>query len=630
MTADPGLGITRQLDQPFFEAGAALSSSFSPSVIGIAGQPFLIDTESGQYKREGFEVVQQRNVNDQRDVLLLPQDVWRQQAQSWHYGAGQSNFDRDETLIYRFNDSYGVDVWTEWRCQLLHETSQIPWTSGFTGSTWLTLYQDYLAVVNGDRVYWTQSPSASVSAASTVFSNNYTVVDIANTAHAVTALTNDWYIWYVDGPSGTSTKWANHQYTANATFIAWEKDYLLIGDGNVLRNAIKSNNPTTIYTHPDQDFRWYGAASGPQQIYVIGRLGDRTTIHRVGIKSDGTGLIPCIVAAVLPDGEIGYSIDSYLNFILIGTNKGVRVAVPDGNGDLTLGSIIPTTEPVHCFEGQDRFIWYGNSSIDGRYSVSNDTTIFPSGTVCGLGRMDLSRTTINALTPAYANDIVAATQTGKQVNSIVTFQDRRTFSINGGGVWYETANHMPGGWLKQGVISYSVEDLKTGLYTQTKWEPLNGSISLDLSYDSAGFVRVATFPIEGSIRSGNVSMNGTQFSRIEPRFVLRRSETDAQLTPLMTRWEIRAVPVKGRNSRWTLPILNREEVEIDGVKYVRDPLLVLDALLELVQGGNIFTLQESNRAYQVHGKDFLWIPDSLTTNGRAWQGTFVLVVEEVA
>ena len=145
-----------------------------------------------------------------------------------------------------------------------------------------------------------------------------------------------------------------------------------------------------------------------------------------------------------------------------------------------------------------------------------------------------------------------------------------------------------------------------------------------------GFVRVATFPIEGSIRSGNVSMNGTQFSRIEPRFVLRRSETDAQLTPLMTRWEIRAVPVKGRNSRWTLPILNREEVEIDGVKYVRDPLVVLDALLELVQGGNIFTLQESNRAYQVHGKDFLWIPDSLTTSGRAWQGTFVLVVEEVA
>jgi hypothetical protein len=97
----------------------------------------------------------------------------------------------------------------------------------------------------------------------------------------------------------------------------------------------------------------------------------------------------------------------------------------------------------------------------------------------------------------------------------------------------------------------------------------------------------------------------------------------------MTRWEVRAIPVKGKASRWTLPIMNYEEIEIDGVKYTRDPLAVYDTLISLIENSTVFTLQESGRAYQVHAKDFLWQPEKLSINGRAWEGTFVLVVEEV-
>ena len=70
------LEITDDFDQPYYTATAGLPSSFSPSVIGVNGVPYLIDNKSGAYRRQGFDVVQQRNVNDQRDVLLLPQDVW--------------------------------------------------------------------------------------------------------------------------------------------------------------------------------------------------------------------------------------------------------------------------------------------------------------------------------------------------------------------------------------------------------------------------------------------------------------------------------------------------------------------------------------------------------------------------
>lgn len=629
-----GYEITDTFSEPFSQATASLPSYFSPSVVGIAGVPYLLDTESGTYRRESFDVVQQRNTTDARDVLLLPADVWRQQAQSWHFGAGQSNLDRDGTLPYRFYSSYGVDPWTEWRLSLLPSTSQLAGTSTLNGDTQVFTANasstDYLVVLNGQKAYWYTSLSTTTAPVGSVtMSAGNTIIDATSDGGNVIAAVSDQFIWYVNGPSGTPAKWANHTYTA-LTMVEYEKDYLIAADENRLYNALKANNPSLIYTHPDTAFRWYSAASGSLAIYVLGRLNQKTFIHRIGVKSDGTGLTTPVVAAELPDGEVGYEIEAYLGFILIGTSKGVRVALPDSNGDLTLGSIIPTTVPVRCFEGQDRFVWFGNSAVDGVYSPSSETDIFPSGTVCGLSRMDLSRTTVNQLTPAYAQDIVAASVTGQVVQSVTTFADKRVFALGNGDVWFEGTARMPGGWLRQGIISYSVEDIKTGLYMQTKWEPLKGEIDLDVSYDSTGFIRVADFMIQDSIRSGNVTMNGVQFSRMEPRLVLKRSTSDTTLGPVLTRWEVRSIPVKGRNNRWTLPIYNYEDIEIDNVPYKRDPLGVLDTLLGLVESGVLFTLQESGQAYVVHAKEYRYQPEKLTANGKAWQGVFTLVVEEVA
>lgn len=178
-------------------------------------------------------------------------------------------------------------------------------------------------------------------------------------------------------------------------------------------------------------------------------------------------------------------------------------------------------------------------------------------------------------------------------------------------------------------MSFGVEDLKTGLYLQAKYLPLTGKIGLDVSYDSGAFQRMSTLQIQDTIRSGNVSLNGTQFSRINARTLLVR-DSDPLKAPVFTRWELRAIPAKGRASRWTLPVMNYEEIEIDGVKYTRDCLAVLNTLLAYGYNGKIFTLQESGQSYQVHVKEYSWQPEKLTINGRAWQGTLTLVVEEVA
>lgn len=630
--------ITKEFDEPYVglgDVGTSPLSNFSPSVVGIAGVPYLLDTASGAYRRESFDVVQQRNNASQRDVLLLPQDVWRQQSESWHLGAGQSNLDRDDSQVYRYEDSFGIDPWkNKWQYQLLNKVALQPGSDTMSGELWLTTTENNLAVVNEDGIYWYES-LGSASVGSTAAPAGHDIIDIANDGYIVTFLAEDGAksnVYYIEGPAGSNTQWGSSNFSLNATFIAWEKDYLLVGDGNILKQAPKSGGANTVYTHPDSAFRWYSAASGDSCIYVLGRLGDRTTIHRVNIKQDGTGLLPCIVAATLPDGEIGYTIESYLGFILIGTDKGVRVATKNNeSGDLTLGPIIPTEEPVRCFEGQDRFVWYGNSKMLSAYTVAG-TNVYPAfpNTCAGLGRLDLSATTTSVLTPAYANDLAVTTVPNGVVRSVRTWQGKRVFSIDGEGVFYQTDQYMDGGWLKEGTMSFGVEDIKTGLYAQAKWLPLIGKIGLDVSYDNEVFQRVGTMQIQNTIRSGNISLGGTQFSRINGRVLLIRDPDLPETTPIFTRWEFRAIPAKGRASRWTLPVMNYEEIEIDGVTYTRDPLSVLNTLLGLGYSGRLFSLQESGQSYQVHVKEYSWQPEKLSINGRAWEGTLVLVVEEVA
>lgn len=624
--------ITTTLSYPYYgsSGSSSLPGNFSSSVIGVAGRPYLLDTTGGRYNRRGITVVQQRNTSDQRDILLLPQDIWRQSAESWHLGKGQSNQDRNDSLQYRYNDSFGVDPWTKYEFTLLPETQQLGGSATvYSGDVWLTTHAGYLVVVNSDDIYLFNSLSASAVAASTITpSAGNNIIDIADDGHVITTLHADGKIYKTENPAFSPVLWKT---LSGSTFIQWSKDYLLVGQANVLKDATGGGAANTIYTHPDTSFRWVEATDGNQCIYVLGGYEDRWVVHKLTIKDDGTGLNPAIVAARLPDGEIGYSIGRYLDFVFIGTNKGVRMATMQDNGDLTLGPILPTTKPVRCFEGQDRFVWFGLSEMVQPYASLGPETYPSASAVCGLGRMDLSQFTVSALTPAWANDIFAADQSNHDVESVVTYNGKRVFSMDSGHVYFEGTNKVPSGWMTQGVMSFSIEDPKSALYQQLKWNPeCAGRAMLDIAFDSNTFGRYANLQVTPtSIRSDNLNFNGTSFSRAEVRYVLNRCSINNAKAPRVTRWEFRASPIKGKASRWELPIMNYDEVDIDGVTYTRDVLSELDFLMNLVESGTVFIYQESGRSYQVHARDFVWQPEKLSANGNGWQGVFTLVVEEV-
>jgi hypothetical protein len=629
--------ITDPLDTPFSEIGDYLGNEFSPSVIGVGGRAYLIDTApnylgEGRYKREAVEVLNQRNVTSNRDTLLLPQDVWRQMFESWHQGAGQTNLDRDDALPFRFKDSFGVDPWTKFQLSLLHDTAKV---HSFTTAdpAFVQVHDGKLAVVGGERVIWHDSPAHGVAKA--LGTDSGKAISVTYDGADVIVLTGTGKVFRCRDES-TSTPVTVTPPAApavpnpvdQASFIAYVKDNLIMGVGTQLWNITDPAKSVLIYTSPVAGFKWRGAAEGNNAIYLIGGANDKHVIHRVGIKQDGTGLTPAVVAATLPDGEIGYSIGAYLGYVFVGTGKGVRMATPStADGDLTLGALIPTTDPVLCFEGQDRFVWYGISRMDGEFGQGQEN--FPTRPVSGLGRMDLTTFTTTTSTPAYANDLHS---TGPQgvVTSVTTWKGWRVFAVEGDGVYVEDDHYVTQGWVTHGTISFGVEDLKTGLYSQFKWLSLaGGEVEVEAAYDSERYTSLATKKDVGSIRSGNVSFNGQQFSRINIGIILRRDEANHALAPVLTRWEIRTVPVKGLASRWSLPIMNYDEIELNGVKQNRDVREELYRLVSLVESGMVTSLQEGGKSYQVFPTDFTWVPEKLSSNGRGWQGIFMLVLEEI-
>lgn len=624
--------ITQPFDEPYFgggDQGTSAIPNLGGSMVAINGRVYPIDTASNRYAQRSLDVLQQRNTTDNRDVLLLPQNVWRQQTNNWKSGAGQSNLDRDDAIQSRYEDSFGIDPWTDWQFSLLPEVAQLQAT---TGKTWLTLQNGYMVVVTADDAmsYWYEDYGTLTAS---VQLSTDPIIDIADRGDGVLALDDQGHIWQLTSHSGTPTQYYNSALTG-ANFIAWEKDYLLCGQANVLKWVKTGNQTETIYTHPESSFRWESACGGPQAIYLLGGVGDTWVVHKVTIKDDATGLNPAIVAVELPDGEIGYKIESYLGYVFIGTDKGVRMAQPDANGDLTLGAIIPTDEPVRAFEGQGRFMWYGISSMDPGYvptSGSDQADIFPTNPVPGLGRLDLSTFTTTALTPAYANDIAAWDEAAGPVMSCVTWLGRTVFAVEDGGVFYATDDKVPGGWLTQGTMSFGVEDLKSALYMQLKWVPnCSGKVFLDLAFDSAAYGRYARLNVTNtSIRSDNINLAGTKFSRVNLRYVLLRCPIDNTKSPIPTRWEFRAFPVKGQASRWDVPVILADDVDINGMIEARNPVDDKNALTGLVQNGTVFQYQESGQAYQVLAREFLWQPERLSTTGNGWQGTMLMVLEEV-
>lgn len=582
--------IGSRFDQPFFSGGAISSDIPFSFPCALNGRAYMLDTLPDTYyvkwNTETIPLLRQQvdQSNAPAEQSLNPGGLWRRAQDSWHHGAGQTYRDRDDSADkYRYRTSKGVDPWTKYQISLLNDTT-LKKSSANTN-----LY----AVVAGSRIYMADGSTVKYS----TDMDSWSTVS-SYTGAAVQSITTDGYtVYWCDGAdiwtTNTGASSATSADTTNATLVRYVKGRLMVGASNVLYNIPTLGSAATMtYTHPSSQFTWVDCCEGNQVIFAAGYIGDKSMIYRTAIKADGTALDIPVMAGALPDGEIVRSIQGYLGYVWVGSDKGVRFCEVDANNNLVVGPLISTSSAVRCFEPQDRFMWFGWTNYD--------------ATSTGLGRMDIT-SFVDTDQPAYASDLMATTQ--GTVSSAATFLNLRVFTVNGAGLYAESSAPVTSGTIDSGLIGYGLPDAKTAVYVDVKTAALVGSYSVGLATDGGTFTTIGSESASGD--------TGTTFPTSQASadfFEIRLTLTKSGSTsPTILRWTLKALPTPddGPAEILHIPILLAPVVLVRGAEHYYDVNSELNEISTLRASRDIVTLQLCGATYTGIVADFRWFPYGL-------------------
>jgi len=609
---------------PFFSGTS--STPLVPSVFPVAidGRPYMIDQKSGRFTR-GYEP----RVRDSQDISTAPGEaainpggLWRRGQDSWHLGAGQKYADAAQSIDYRFYRSKGVNPWSKGQLSLLNDTK----VSLVSTNTNLKVLEvgGYVYVADGQTLKFCPS-----SGTDNVFSSspNWTSVTGSPSA-AINDITTDGsrvYVAYAGvaiyattvGGSSMSRHYAlnsDHDFTT----LGFAKGFVVAFHNSSSSNdshvhvvpwvaANKAGTPTA--TIRDPNFICTGIAGGQNSIYIAGRGTDVGLVYRMGIKTDGT-LDVAVVALELPVGEYPTSIYGYLGFVVVGTNKGVRVCSADQTGNLIAGSLIPTGSDVKGFTAEDRFVWFTWTNFDA---------------TSGLGRLDFSNF-VAANTPAYATDLMLASSNAS-VLSVDTADSKRVFTISGVGVVVEDADSLVDvGYVESGVYRWGIPDRKFVAKVDTRAEPLQGSITSYLSLDESPYTTVGTW---STTQTTENTLDGSSQKAIQAGFKFELRPSDQHDSPVMTRWMTRAYAAPFRSQVFSVPILLHRKIRVFNKDYYYDTAEERGLFDNLIASPRVITMQLGELVYTVIVEDVEEIP--VDSSGNVWdfEGTLVVTMRSV-
>lgn len=471
-SSTPDVGYAIAVDVGIVSSSAVWENTDVSYDTAVGGLPFFYAiSDSRPYIRQTapFRKEQFDNGSEPGEQSLT--GWWLRSQSSFHNGAGINFYDPSagESVLYRFNESKGVNVWTKGQATLLRSTTQSHETTGdiaLNGVTqqhlrpikWSTyegvLMHDEYDVdkidSNGNITHFIDYNSGSASPVYAICDDGTQAFWITNTATKKTV--------YRKALTETSTSTSGTVMfdeigsISNAVMEYVKNRIVMAADNKVYEFAANAvAMPTPVYTNPSSSHVYTSITSSGPAIYLAGYNGIQSTIEKFTLNVS-TGVMPtltsAITAAELPTGEICHAIHYYLGYMLIGTSKGIRVAaVSDQDGSLNYGPlIVETSQPVYAFTTRDRFAW-ATTGV---------------GTDPGLTRIDLG-TEIETLRFAYATDIYYPNVTGKKTTacSFIGETNRIAFTTNVGYTYLESASTLvPSGYIKTGNIRYNTLEPK--------------------------------------------------------------------------------------------------------------------------------------------------------------------------
>lgn len=436
----------------------------------IGGLPFFYAiSDSRPYVRQTapFRKEQFDNGNEPGEQSLT--GWWLRSQSSFHSGTGINFYDPSagETVLYRFNESKGVNIWTKGQVTLLRSCTQSHETTGDIASNGVT--QQHLRAIKWsssegvllhdeydvDKIDSSGTVTHFIDYASGTDSPVYAICDDGVTAYWITNTSTKKTVYKkaLTGNSSTAnTSMFDEIGTVSNAVMEYVKNRIVMAADNKVYEFATSAvaMPTAVYTNPTTTHVYTSiTASGPA-IYLAGYNGLTSTIEKFTLSTAGAmpTLTSAITAAELPVGEVCHAIHYYLGYMLIGTSKGIRVAaVSDQDGSLNYGPlIVETSQPVFAFTVRDKFAW-ATTNVDGEP---------------GLTRIDLGNE-IESLRFAYATDVYYGGVTGKKTTacSFIGETDRLAFATNAGYSYLESASTLnTSGYLQTGNIRYNTLEPK--------------------------------------------------------------------------------------------------------------------------------------------------------------------------
>jgi hypothetical protein len=330
--------------------------------------------------------------------------------------------------------------------------------------------------------------------------------------------------------------------------------------------------PTAVYTHPVDDFTYTSITSSGAAIYCTGFSGTQSNIQKFTLTTAGAmpTLTSAITAAEMPSGERIYKIAYYLGYMLIGTTKGIRVAVVSDDGSLAYGPLIwENTQPVYDFAFRDRFAWAATGVED------------EPGTI----RIDLS-TQIATLVFPYAYDTYKATGNTNHETTACAFidgTDRLAFTTTAtstadGSVYIESDTRLvESGYIQTGYIRYNTLENKIFKFLQPRFDATDGGLAVQSIGEDGTAYNIGSFLQGSTVSEIGVPYPTGAHEYLGFKFTFTRSTTDNTAGPLFTGYQVKALPAVPRQRLIQYPLFCYDhetdhfgvEVGYDGAAYAR-------------------------------------------------------------
>jgi hypothetical protein len=640
-----GRDITEEIAVPIGigSSGAYWQNTDIAYDVAIGGMPFIYATNDARpHIRQTASFKKQQFDNGAEPGEQSLEGWWIRSQMSFHSGSGIKFYDpatTDEVGHYRFTDSKGVNVWTKGQITLLKSCTSTHVTTGalqsngrpfqqlrsikYGSTTGVLLWDEYdvdKIAANGTVTHFIDYVSGTDTPVFAICDDGTNAYWITNTATKKTVYKKALTLTSADA----DTKMFDEVGSVTNATMEFVKERIIMCANNKVYEFSPSAGalPTPVYTHPSSTHVYTSVTASGPAIYIAGYNGIQSTISKFTLSTAGVmpTLTSAVIAAEMPVGEVIHKISYYLGYMMIGTNRGVRVAtVSDQDGSINYGPlIVETTQPCFDFAMRDHYVWCA-TSVDGEPGVI---------------RIDLSNQ-IEPLRFAYANDLYINDISGYKTtacafvgNDDPSVTDRLVFcTANNGtadGTIYieDSANLRETGYLTTGNIRYGTLEPKNFKRLLGRGDFTYGSVILE-TVDKNG-VEYDHITYSGEVNPVEVTTTQPETAQeyVAYKFAFARHSTDATKGPIFKGYQAKATIATPRQRVIQFYVYNMD-TETDrynvGFGYEGRAVERLDELEGIEQSGDIVTWQDLNtketRQVQIESIQYIRVtpPDKEST-----------------